>query len=901
MAPADVAFHGDSTSTTRPKSSPSLSSLGGYGGLLSPPAAISPDPAFIAASAASQIVTSDEYDSHADAWPNQHAIEPYGETALVAPPALALVNKFLDQLLFNFLSVSKSTSLSSLRPAVAEVLRPKLSKDAIAGADQELLEYLGGGEEEEEEELVAHNGLEPSSEWDLEHVWKRTRLRCMVYSSLGDLEEEDEEREQLDGPPGFSNRLSNNPGVVSPAAAIFLTSILEYMGEQVLVVAGQAAYSRLRTKTEKEEKDASQTLADIVDRVVVEENDMERVALDRTLGRLWRGWKKRIRSPTPSVSHSRSFSRESLHSLLETNEFANGGLARDAIKVDGRRPSLAAVLAEIEYAALVPLPMSDDDVREIEIPGLAHYTHEEKTLSGEEEGIRLPSRPKSLVNFTHREQEPLETSTRALRKRSSSLPLAPPLFFAKRQKPSVDAAEQDNKSATVKPEHDEAETAKDLTATQLDNSYPAAEDQKGVDAGVPTGAVATSAANGEVPQTFFFDTKEPELEEVSVEEPRIVTSSRVSFSGRASPEDGKVTSSRHSTHSLRLIDVQSRKNSVGSRHSSVDPINDLGSPRSVIITRSSSAYSPAVSDEQTPRVGSPVLGGLTTSPIDHSGSSLSQRRARSSAGHSISEAEEDLSPALPTPRASQSVDLDDTPTSRTFTSTYDRPQPAAFVLAPAPMTKHALDVAGAPAPKFRSNLTVGSSTPGVENGVPPLTPLREMMEIARDTSDEYSSVAPSTDAQSIKDNVMHEHVRTPSTSTVPYYQPAPPPAVEEETSSRGPANYQPAPPSSVDQHTPNQVQPVTGRSSPPRSVAPEIPTRGARSLHTSRSSSSSGSHRMKAVRTSEDSGPKAVESKGQSFEQLIRSDQTIQYTLTPHNMREIEVCTAITAMLTTEC
>ncbi len=44
------------------------------------------------------------------------------------------------------------------------------------------------------------------------------------------------------------------------------------------------------------------------------------------------------------------------------------------------------------------------------------------------------------------------------------------------------------------------------------------------------------------------------------------------------------------------------------------------------------------------------------------------------------------------------------------------------------------------------------------------------------------------------------------------------------------------------------------------------------------------------MRTSEDSSHNVVESKGQSFEQLIRSDQTIQYTLTPQNMRDIEVC-----------
>jgi hypothetical protein len=86
--------------------------------------------------------------------------------------------------------------------------------------------------------MLFHNSIEPSGNWDLELVWKRTRLRCMVYSSLGDMEEEDEdhytELEHLDGPPGSTSRYSNLLGVVSPAVAIFLTSILEFMGEQAL-------------------------------------------------------------------------------------------------------------------------------------------------------------------------------------------------------------------------------------------------------------------------------------------------------------------------------------------------------------------------------------------------------------------------------------------------------------------------------------------------------------------------------------------------------------------------------------------------------------------------------------------------------------------------------------------
>ncbi|KAH6722053.1 hypothetical protein BKA61DRAFT_166926 [Leptodontidium sp. MPI-SDFR-AT-0119] len=863
MAPTELSIHTDSSSRSRRSQSISSDrpSLGGFGGLLSPPSAISPDPAFIAASAASQIVTND-HDSHADTWFDQHGIEPSGETALVAPPALRLVNRFLDQLLFNFLSISRSTSLASLRPAVAEVLKPKLAKEAIAGADQELNEYLGGGEEEEL--LAFHNGLEPSGDWDLELVWKRTRLRCMVYSSLGDMEEEDEdfytEQEQLDGPPGSNNRFSNNPGVVSPAVAIFLTSILEFMGEQVLVVAGQAAYYRLKVKFEREERDGTQTPADIAERVVVEENDMERVALDRTLGRLWRGWKKRIRSPTTSVSMSHSFSRESLRSQPQTSRAASVGSEE---VIPDRRPSLAAVLAENEHAASIPLPINANDIREIEIPGLAHQSDDEEEESSDEEEIRVPSRPKSMIIFTGSAPVPVSSSQAERpqslilgpRKRSNSLPSSAPLPFksSKRQKSSVEVpAEEQPAVESENTVVDESKGAEAEIATEkkdLQQEEPTTDKSNGVIAGIVTGAAAigatavaglVAAANGEAPQTSLVDAEEPEVDEEFTEEPQIMTSSRISIGGRNSPDETKEPPSKHSSirsssiHSLRLIDVTSPKSPARSREGSLGAA-DMGRP--IVISRPSSVYSAA----QTPRMTSPVSRGPTASPIDRNGSSHSVRRARNSAGDSISEVEEremELHPSAPVP-------IDSATQPAQSTSVYYEPQPAAFVLSAAPVSRNLQYVTSSPRVEESARYKLArDSTAEVGNGAPPLTPLREMMDGARGTSDEYSSIAPSAD--SVTDNTY--------------------------------------PPSIVEQQSQTRVQ---NRSSPPRSIAPEHISKGQRLIHTSGSGSSSSSHKLKPVH-SDDSGSRNVERKGQSFEQLIRSDQTIQYTLTPQNMRDIE-------------
>ena len=911
MSPPDLALHSARLDPDRPSPrtarSHSMSSdrpsMTGHGGLLSPPITTSPDPAFIAPSAASQIVTND-HDSQFNTWFDQHGIEPSGETAMLSPPALKLVNRFLDQLLFNFLSVSRSTSLASLRPAVAEVLKPKLAKEAIHGADQELHEYLGGGEDEEL--LAFHNGLEPSRDWDLELVWKRTRLRCMVYSSLGDMEEEDEdfytEQEQLDSPPGSNDLFSNNPGVVSPAVAIFLTSILEFMGEQVLVVAGQAAYQRLRMKLEREEREGTGIQVEIADRVVVEELDMERVALSGTLGRLWRGWKKRIRSPTTSVSMPRSFSSESMRSQPQKSRAPSISPAEvDARSLGG--PSLAAVLLEHEHAAGVPLPQSENDIREIEIPGLAQQSDDEEDDEPEEnESVRQLTRPKSFATFNHAKLALPSPDTPIFapksRKRSHSLPTPAPSPYAspsaKRSKLSPEEAGDKNgeaKSDTV----DQSEPHSQSTSKQESDGTAEPQESKGLVAGVVAGAMALGAAavagvmasaNGEAPHTSVAHKEEVDADVDFSEEPEILTSSRISIGGGISPEDHdtapipsrKSSVRSHSVHSLRLIDVSSPKSPARSRTGSTDAYDFPLSGKPVVVSRSNSMYSLPLSDDQTPRVASPISRGVSSSPLARNGSSLSTRAARNSTEKSISEVEEKDAPAkVDTPLTSLPSDISNSLQGVGVNLDQASPQiparaasrvtatnPAAFVLAAAPtartVRKQNQPSSERQSPQQNFNLTPGPKA--TDNGAPPLTPLRELMEVAPDTSDESSSIAPS-ESRSILEHAFNGQSPSVSASSMSHAQ--------RERSAR--------------QQHPNVV-----RTSPPQPSREDYTKRDKRPIRTSGSSSSSTSHKLKPVRTSEDSGPKAAEDKSQSFEQLIRSDQTIQYTLTPLNMRDIEVC-----------
>lgn len=338
------------------------------------PPAVQPDPAYIAPSSASQIVTGDQ-EPALDEEVDEEGMDGMGAmNAWVAPNALSLVNAFLDQLLFSFLASSRSTSIASLRPAVSEVLKPRLAKDAIACADAELQEFLGG---EDGDESVFQHGLEPRGQWDLHTIWRRTRLRCMVYTRLGDLEEEDEEmwieREDLDLDyrTDSRNRLSRDLGVVSPAAAIFLTSILEFIGEEILRVAGKAAYTRLEARRRQEKHTPEQAID--LGRLSVEVVDIEKLAANTTFGRLWRSWKKKVRSP--SITSQRPSSRELLRRPASSMSSSEPRSRKASVGESGvhvadagafQRPSTAEDRERTFEAAAVPLPVTRDDASEIE-------------------------------------------------------------------------------------------------------------------------------------------------------------------------------------------------------------------------------------------------------------------------------------------------------------------------------------------------------------------------------------------------------------------------------------------------------------------------------------------------------------------------------------------------------
>ncbi|EER24941.1 hypothetical protein CPC735_015390 [Coccidioides posadasii C735 delta SOWgp] len=373
--------------------------------LLSPPL-VNPQPQYVVSSAVRQVITADHNAATTDRFHNER-IE-------ITDAALMLLNGFLDNLLFSILLTAKSTKIIAIRPAVSEVLKPRLAREVVSAADDELGEYIGGSDDEDFPEFCG--GQEPSGHFELERSWKLTRLRCMVYSRLGDMEEEDEEdhlrREGLDENGSRPGRFSNHIGHITPAAAIFLTSILEYIGENALLIVAENARNRSSYGTPKSNEDQS-VEAQIPRPLILDDVDVEKIALNPTLGRLWRTWRKHSRLP----GLSRTLSRESLlRSPRKTSSRQSSVGTLETVDEPQLRPITShppvSENAEPIDPTAIPLPLSDNDVDEIEIPGFTAQL-----------AVAIPARafrPRSLF-ITHNDINPRATPEPALPKSASVL------------------------------------------------------------------------------------------------------------------------------------------------------------------------------------------------------------------------------------------------------------------------------------------------------------------------------------------------------------------------------------------------------------------------------------------------------------------------------------------------
>ncbi|XPS69245.1 D-lactate dehydrogenase (cytochrome) [Ascochyta lentis] len=405
------------------------------------PTTVRPLPAYIAASVASQMVT-DNHNAQL-----RHADSEYEdlENAIFSDQALSLLNGFLDHLLFAFLSTARSPSLAAIRPAISDVLKPRLAREAAEAADEELQGLLSADDDDDDDdESSPIDAGRAIDRWDVEKVWKRTRLRIMVYTRLGEMEDEDEEKYvQQERGLSMDEDEDEEAGLVSWASAIFLTSVVEYVAEQTLLIAGQAAYARMASRVKKSQH--SHDADDVaLERLVIEEPDVEKIALNSALGRLWRTWRKRVRSALQPLSPNRGIrpnsSYTSLHGRRGSQATPDDSYHVEPTPVSERAPT------ETDIAANIPLPITARDVDEIEVPGLAR-TYEDAESSGMQTPVSRPQRPSSVIVLASAEN----FRRRHNKERPTSMPGPEVLPFEVPSHPSMDGEEEQTETALETP------------------------------------------------------------------------------------------------------------------------------------------------------------------------------------------------------------------------------------------------------------------------------------------------------------------------------------------------------------------------------------------------------------------------------------------------------------------
>ncbi|KGO64193.1 hypothetical protein PITC_086890 [Penicillium italicum] len=529
--------------------------------LMSPPS-VTPPPAFISPSAASEIISADQEFNTAD-FVTENEETGASATALVTPAALSLLNGFLDNLLFNILASSNSTQLACIRIAMADVLKPRLAKEVVASAEEELSEYMGGADDEQTE---FRGGQQPSGDFDLVRSWKLTRLRCMVYTRLGDMEEDDEDefiaQDSLGETDGAPRRITSHFDNVTPAASIFLTSIIEYIGERALVIAGETSRSRLSAQLNNgNDFSGPRDERKRIDRLVVEDLDMEKLALNPTLGRLWRTWRQRKRGTALSRTLSRESFRPRGYSLANSRR---SSIVTIEEPVTPNEPLPVAGSPPFDPAT-VPLPMSDYDVQEIEVPGyIGDLDGDIQTM---EAVVAHKVRPRSLMVFSSPSLVPkssgsansspvsvsaIESGKSIRHVRTRSLPNGPP---------PPDSPEEEPESPTDHPSPTTSEKQ------QLETMYEDDESVEYVDAVETTPGIAVTTEYEETP---YFEpaaeasenTRMPILHEEEEEVPPAVSETVASLRAIAQDEDAMTDESNSPRVSLVSLGDRSNQNDL---------------------------------------------------------------------------------------------------------------------------------------------------------------------------------------------------------------------------------------------------------------------------------------------------------------------------------------------------
>jgi hypothetical protein len=378
---------------------------------------VTPAPEYISLSSASQLAT-EAVDARAD----DHTTLRIHHRATVAESTLASVNQFMDRQLYEWINVARSTSLDVLKLAVTEVLKKSLAREAIASADENLQDLLAL----QADDTFDQDASQPASKWNLEFTWKRSRLRVMMRTEKSDFDIDDDERYVRD--EKLTTSFSETAGIISLASEIFLAGVLDYLGDMLLAMATHVAIARVQRR--------GSTTSTLVDQntevtyILVQDCDLERAVLNSPVDRQWRAWRKSMRSATrtsPSFTNSPAVRKGSLWDRIPD-------------RPENHYP-------EHVLASNIPLPQSNRDVDEIEVPGLA---------KDPSHAVSRPHRPQS-AGFGARRSEFVAKA----RRNSVPTPIATPFVDAPGAWPDTTplAELEDASTNLIEPEKESLDSA----------------------------------------------------------------------------------------------------------------------------------------------------------------------------------------------------------------------------------------------------------------------------------------------------------------------------------------------------------------------------------------------------------------------------------------------------------
>ncbi|CAG8823633.1 9213_t:CDS:1, partial [Dentiscutata erythropus] len=143
----------------------------------------------------------------------------------ISSEALFAINTFLDEFLYCLIDSARSLDLVRIKLAIGQVLPTSLGKNAVQEAELELKTYWESGNSDHTQERTIEINPFP-----LQKVFEQFRIKCQYFSTLGERASDDRGRNlvpDLYGAEGIH---------IAPSLAIYLTAVLEYVGEYTLIL-----------------------------------------------------------------------------------------------------------------------------------------------------------------------------------------------------------------------------------------------------------------------------------------------------------------------------------------------------------------------------------------------------------------------------------------------------------------------------------------------------------------------------------------------------------------------------------------------------------------------------------------------------------------------------------------